>query len=275
MEHIKYPISMNYRKEWGEWEAIREIGQNALDSGCKVEMYYNKETKTFTIRDYGEGFKPKHLLIGESEKDGVETIGKFGEGLKFALLVLMRNKSTVFIESRDRNYFLKEAKIFDIPIMDIEYQYSASPIQGTKITIHNISKDYSNYFLSLDREECFKERHIEENYNLYIKGIFVKTLENALFGYNLVVERENPLSGDVPESTILNAVARYIKGVQDKKYMERLIANLETRETGEEWLENSCNSYNFYEGCFDFKDAWIELTAKSLDEEWIKNIRDL
>lgn len=24
-----------------------------------------------------------------------------------------------------------------------------------------------------------------------------------------------------------------------------------------------------------FKDAWIELTAKSLDEEWIKNIRDL
>jgi len=88
---ITYPISLQYRKEWGMWEAIREIKQNALDEcGGFIETRYSDGLE---IRDKGNGLAVRHLLFGVSDKDGVTTRGKFAEGLKIAMVVCLRNNS--------------------------------------------------------------------------------------------------------------------------------------------------------------------------------------
>lgn len=86
---IKYPISANYMAHWGLREAIRELLQNAIDSGAYTLEYMegvlcisNEITIPVTIDNL--------TLLGETTKHSGDTIGKFGEGFKLALLVLAR-----------------------------------------------------------------------------------------------------------------------------------------------------------------------------------------
>ena len=89
-KQIIYPITLEYRKHWKEWEAIRELIQNALDSDKQTTRIY-KQDGNLIIEDKGKGLQVKHLLLGISEKQDKEnTRGQFGEGLKIALIVLKR-----------------------------------------------------------------------------------------------------------------------------------------------------------------------------------------
>ncbi len=88
---IKYPISANYMAHWGLREAVRELLQNAIDSGAyMLECLDNVLTIT---NELAEPLSIDTLtLLGESSKHDGTTIGKFGEGFKLALLVLARAK---------------------------------------------------------------------------------------------------------------------------------------------------------------------------------------
>ena len=87
-EIVSYGIDINYVKDWTVDKAVTEIYQNFIDFG-------NFET-TFD-KDYAEianDFAPEMLdfmLLGKSIKHNEHSIGKHGEGLKLAMLVLYRN----------------------------------------------------------------------------------------------------------------------------------------------------------------------------------------
>lgn len=89
MATIKYPISANYMAHWSMREAIRELLQNAIDSGA-----YVLECLDDVLVITNELTTPVSLdnltLLGETTKHDGNTIGKFGEGFKLALLVLAR-----------------------------------------------------------------------------------------------------------------------------------------------------------------------------------------
>jgi hypothetical protein len=74
---------------WGLREAIRELLQNAIDSGA-----YTVEQRENTLFINNELTAPLSIdnltLLGETTKHSSSTIGKFGEGFKLALLVLGR-----------------------------------------------------------------------------------------------------------------------------------------------------------------------------------------
>ena len=94
MKNYEIPISPNYVHNWGVQEAVRELLQNAIDAdkcGYKKDVLYNKESNLLTIVSTGVTLPVSSLVLGCSTKDENESlIGKYGEGYKLALVVLLR-----------------------------------------------------------------------------------------------------------------------------------------------------------------------------------------
>lgn len=89
---IDFPISANYVKRWGVWEAIREILQNAMDAheqGYEMDVTFDVLDTALAVRNRNVKLSRHALLLGESSK-GQNSRGQYGEGLKLALLVLVR-----------------------------------------------------------------------------------------------------------------------------------------------------------------------------------------
>ena len=106
MEEFNYGIETSYLPEWDKWEAVRELVANAIDSGGNVSV--ELEGDNLIIQDDGTGMPLEALLIGFSQKENDEAIGKFGEGLKMAMLVLTRMGYRVEVYSG--NLFFHNAK---------------------------------------------------------------------------------------------------------------------------------------------------------------------
>lgn len=226
---LDYPVSTKYRGTWGEWEAVREIVQNALDSRAKVKVDF--DDGKMTVRDWGSGFGLRALLIGESDKDGVSSIGKFGEGMKFAFLVLLRMKCTVSVRTNGLSLMPKLKDTFGVDCLSIDYAEVADKAEGTTVVINGLTQDYKDRFLHLSkkgRTSGFKTGTsrvlLDEAGKLYVKGIYVKDLPNAVAGYDLWLERENPMSGDVDMYAVRKQIGYLISKTKDKEYVARLVS---------------------------------------------------
>jgi hypothetical protein len=254
MEKVTYPLSTRYRPEWGDWESVREIVQNAIDTKTEVSMSF--EDGLLTVIDKGEGFEMKHLLIGETSKDGETSIGKFGEGLKFALLALVRQGREVSIRSNMLDISVGLSKMFDQQVLTIYYDLTDKFYDGTKVEVLGLDRTFKSRFLSLEYEKCMKESIVYEMPGcLFVKGIFVKNIK-SLFGYNIITERENPLSGDIPEDRMKMAIANVIKQTQDKDFITTLLKSVEDTSK-EEHIERNCGSA-YYFGPFSYLSVWKE-----------------
>jgi len=86
-----------WRQEWGEWEAIRDIVQNALD---ECEYYtWGYDDEGLYIRDVGKGVAVVDFLLGPPKLKPDYARGKFGEGMKIAALALIRMGYPVRVEA--------------------------------------------------------------------------------------------------------------------------------------------------------------------------------
>jgi len=95
MRKHELAISSDYVPNWTLVDAIRELFQNAIDTG---DWFYEYEDGKLTIGNKNVSLSTQSLLLGSSSKrDDDDTIGKFGEGYKIATLVLLRlNKAVMF-----------------------------------------------------------------------------------------------------------------------------------------------------------------------------------
>jgi len=210
METIMPGISLKYVDKWGIWEAVRELTANARDTGAKFEVY--KQDDKLIIRDYGNGISLHHLNMGESgSRDDKEKIGQFGEGLKTALVVLLRENKTVEILSKNRKIvpvkntqktIEKEKqedgtiieKEYEINTLSFMYEESEEFFNGTEIKLHGWEEeeDYQERFLN-NTNPIENENVILTNTSgsilwektLYNQGVFIQDLENYAFGYNI------------------------------------------------------------------------------------------
>lgn len=89
---------LNYRREWGIWEAIRDIVQNALDEAEAYQWGY--DTHGLWIKDTGRGVLIKNFLMGGQQQKPDYMRGKFGEGMKIAALALLREGYQVRVMTR-------------------------------------------------------------------------------------------------------------------------------------------------------------------------------
>jgi len=87
-----------WRQDWGEWEAIRDIVQNALD---ECEYYaYGYDDEGLYIRDVGKGIAVADFLLGPPKLKPDYARGKFGEGMKIAALALLRLGYSIRVETK-------------------------------------------------------------------------------------------------------------------------------------------------------------------------------
>jgi hypothetical protein len=93
-----------WRQEWGEWEAIRDIIQNALD---ECEYYtWGYDDEGLYIRDVGKGVAVADFLLGPPKLKPDYSRGKFGEGMKIAALALIRMGYPVRVETVGRELWI-------------------------------------------------------------------------------------------------------------------------------------------------------------------------
>ena len=93
-----------WRQDWGEWEAIRDIVQNALD---EAESYqYGYDAKGLWIADKGKGVAIADFLLGPPKLKPDYARGKFGEGMKIAALALLRKGYSVKVETVGREIWI-------------------------------------------------------------------------------------------------------------------------------------------------------------------------
>ena len=197
---INYFISSNYVKSWGVNEALREILQNFIDYGeynyiiypltDKIEVV--RLTNTWKVDDLN------FLLIGESTKTEKER-GQFGEGLKLAALVLLREGYNMFIitDHYKIEFTLLEeikgiktlgARISTLSESDREKNKRAFPFS---VVIHAPISSFKTYLDSIIKPEDVI--HYTEGFGsivnkskgeIYVGGLYVCTLNYLNYAYD-------------------------------------------------------------------------------------------
>lgn len=192
---IKYGISMNYVSSWGYKEAIREIVQNFKDYGdYNLDEGYNLE-----FRNCYQPTDTSFLKIGFSKKDNPNAVGKYGEGIKMALLVLHRNNIPVYITATigDSRYQFRPTTYCDDMLGEcfgIEYQscdVDTSFDDRFCVTVkRTIEYDkMGDYFITNNTPIIFK--HYDGDIvdmpagNIYVGGIFVTKFDDLPRSYNI------------------------------------------------------------------------------------------
>lgn len=222
-----YPVSLSYRKAWGEWESIREIVQNMMDT--KTEYKIIKNTDGLILKDFGEGLKRKHLILGYTNKTKTDR-GKFGEGLKFALLVLKRLGYNITVKSKNLKIDVDTEIIESEKCLKLHLDESPNNVDvGTEIFIKGYEGGTyeENFIRNGNKRKVYisEEGELieEETSKLYVKDIFVCFLKNARWSYNLP---NISLSEDrnIPsESSLLNGMGNLFKTLADTDLIEQFL----------------------------------------------------
>ena len=198
------PLSPNYVCNWGIKEAIREILQNSIDAnkcGYDKKIIYNKTNQSLSITNYGVKLSKSSLVLGCSSKnEDSNMIGKFGEGYKLALIVLLRNNKSVKIYNMDEvwlptfsfsNRF--ETDILNINVSKLE-DYDVK--DGLSFVISGINQEMYDelllYFPCID-DHYGNTISSENGYillddkfkgKMYVEGLYIQYDENFKYGYN-------------------------------------------------------------------------------------------
>ncbi len=226
MKKICTGISPDFVKKWTVEEAVREILQNYLDSrkefGCNGKI--SQADGVATVRDYGPGLQLKHLALGVSEKSD-DCIGRFGKGLKQALLVLARQGRAVTIFSNGLRIkpTVEYSEDYNTEMMHLvveEATGQTANIKGCWINFECSSReleDAKQYFLHFLKGEIIKldEKLMLPGGKVFVNGSCVGTVDNALFSYNLNhTEAEAAMSSDrdMVNKDALHRITRQILG---------------------------------------------------------------
>lgn len=230
-----YPMTINYRSNWSEWEAIREIVQNMMDSDSNFSI--KQTTEGLLLRDSGKGIKKKHLLLGVSEKSSGAR-GQFGEGLKLALVVLKRLGYKIRIKSHNLAINVSTTSIEGETCLKLILDEAPNNATGTEILIGGYTGNtFTEHFVNGNKRVIYNCDHgqiiNEQPTKLYVKDIYVCKLHNALYSYNLKniqlsEDRNIPSEYSVQQglgrlySTLkgkhLHLAVRFLQGIKNDTY---------------------------------------------------------
>ncbi len=220
MKQIELSLGKNYVCNWGLWEAVREIMQNAQDSekdGHPLSITYENEDLpeggTLTITNDDVRLNISSLILGNSTKtDDVSMIGKYGEGYKLALLVLLRLGKTITIYTGSEKWKPKfrKSKTFETDVLTIEREpYEGAVdrervmfiIDGITITEFEMLKlksirirQETNRYHKIKMVDCdYGKILLDDEYKgkFYVEGLFIQNDENFKYGYSFNSEDVN------------------------------------------------------------------------------------
>lgn len=209
---VLYPMTFNYVSDWGLWESVRELVSNAHDASPD-DWSITHEGDTLIIRDSGDGIQLHQLLLGVSEKTNSGAIGQFGEGMKLALMVLLRLGHNAVVYSNDLVLTASRGEKFGREVLVITHEQTSTPIQGTSIIIDNwTGETFQDRFLfSKDDDRIIfsnEAGNVLDTPVLFNKGVYVQDLPDYAFGYNIANLTMNRDRSTISEWDIQQAVGR-------------------------------------------------------------------
>lgn len=204
-ETIQLSISKNYVCNWKLWEAVREILQNAQDAdteGYKLSISYNPNDSELLISNEGPRcLSPSSLVLGNSVKSE-ECIGKYGEGYKLALVVLLRLGFDVRILNGKDLWIPKfeYSDVYGSEVLQIEIRKNALDHDGITFVISGLTSSHLDELktnsLVLARQlgvdtgrtivSDYGEVLMNERYSgmFYVEGLFIQKDSNFKYGYS-------------------------------------------------------------------------------------------
>lgn len=202
MKNYEITISPNYVSNWGIREAIRELLQNAIDAetnGYNKNIVYDDINETLYIETENICLSPKDLILGCSSKgDQDDLIGKYGEGFKLALVVLLRKGINVSIQNGKKEWIpsFKNSETFKTQVLNIEEIENSNLSDDLCFTISSIDKQLYesllNYFPCINDDfgkvvECENGKILLDKQfkgKMYVEGLYIQTDDNFKYGYN-------------------------------------------------------------------------------------------
>lgn len=88
MKTLDFNMSAEYCSDWSYLDALREVVQNALDLD-EDSSTYTIDDKAIAVATFGSSIPMECFTLGMSNK-AEGAIGKYGEGLKLAMMILAR-----------------------------------------------------------------------------------------------------------------------------------------------------------------------------------------
>jgi len=171
-----YPITENYIPNWGIWEVIREILQNAMDEG---PLKYYWEDDMLVVINAGH-IDRSALLLGESVKHGSGTRGQFGEGLKLAMLTAARLNRKMVIETGEERWTpsFEMDESFGIKVLHVREEPYVS--REVSVRIECTSDEWLDNYTN-DPYGILEE---EDAGRVFVGGLYVCTLTGLKHAYN-------------------------------------------------------------------------------------------
>ena len=178
----KYELTMmtTYVEHWGEYEAIREILQNAIDHGNPI---IEQTANSIKIISKDVTLDPKSLLLGYTSKHGDKNmIGEFGEGYKLSCLVLARLGKTVIIHNGDHIWVprIEYSSTYGCDLLTIE-ESLVNRSEDLIFEIQNIEIDLTKKYLPNMSESQILDK---QEGLIYVAGLYVCQLDDFRHGYN-------------------------------------------------------------------------------------------
>jgi len=193
MKEIPLTITRNYVTNWGIWEAMRELAQNALDhadnTNTSINIGYHKKSKNFILSSKDTKLELSSLLLGSTSKEtDPNQRGQFGEGYKLALVVLSRLGLQVTIYHGKEIWIpmFKYSKTFDTEVLTIQIRSRTTKPNDLNFVIRGLTFELFKEIrdkLIINRKQSvgYKTDHgtilTEEKYKgrVYVGGIYVCT----------------------------------------------------------------------------------------------------
>ena len=245
-------------EDWEIYHGIRELISNALDEQMltntkKIKIFLDEESN-WHIRDYGRGIMIDHFTQNENDEklDNMNTIGKFGIGLKDALATFDRNKIRVILKSKYGDFTAKKYEKQGFPGIKTLHAEKSSPTEpkiiGTDIILENVShediEEAKSLFLLFSNQKLIESTEYGEAYekksisNIYINGVKVAEEEGFLFSYNItsltakIKKALNRERTNVGRSAYSDRVKRILLSCRGEAIVKALIDDLQNFELG-------------------------------------------
>lgn len=187
---IDYNMSRDYCSDWTAIHALREIVQNALDSDKSYDCLASEQG--INVLTNNVILHPQVFSMGVSQKNGSDSIGKYGEGFKIAMLVLTRLglKPQIITGGYNVTGLFRKHEFTGIETFCLNIEERTVPIKDTQFLC------LSN---GIDLEELGQKvtPFVDKNMDLpasidiwqgrpgeiFVNGLFVAK-DNLVFGYN-------------------------------------------------------------------------------------------
>lgn len=203
MASYELTLSPNYVPLWGAKEALRELFQNGIDRETETDgksafsSCYDIIKRRLVLANQDTYLSPRSLLLGETTKIDGKSIGKYGEGYKLALLVMLRLGMRPVIENNNEIWTprIKKSRKYGCDILVIETQRNKHSDGHLRYIINQVSPEQWTEF----QANCLRFHTLEvtpttpgdilygENWKgkVFCSGLFVCEIPEFHYGYNM------------------------------------------------------------------------------------------